>query len=292
MEILRVPSRASNAVFDVAEPSTSYEYQIVDSVDHSVIQGDVISNENSQVSITLPSDYDNEYTVTIDGEDYFVTVVRPYVNPFEKGSTASEIAEYVKNEEIARSIVDSIVDDGFYYKKKYIETVGVGSDYIPVWRKVSRVLKFYENNVLMYDAANPEDYPVSYELTADKTAIIEAYSEKINRVEGAQLIFPEAGSDLLDTKYIYRGFPKTFDYKILVSYGYNSVPKDVQRAVELLVDDIACGRMEYFQRYVTEYKTDQFQIKMNQDLLSGTGNIIVDKILSNYVRSLKTPRAL
>jgi len=292
MEILRVPARASNAIFDVSESSTSYEYSILDTIDHSVIQGTVVSDDKSQVSITMPSEYDNDYVVTVDGEDHAVTVVRPYVNPFLKASTASDIAQYVGHEEIARSIIDSIVDDGFYYKKRYLETVGIGSDYIPVWRRVNRVLKFYENNVLMYDAANPEDYPVSYELTGDKTAIMEAYNDKINRLEGAPLIFPEASSDSLDTKYIYRGFPRTFDYKILVSYGYNVIPKDVQRATELLIEDISCGRLEYYQRYITEYKTDQFQVKMNQASFSGTGNIIVDKILSNYVRSLKTPRAL
>jgi hypothetical protein len=292
MEILRLPSRAANAVIRVSEPLTSYEYTIVDDVDHSVIEGTVTSDASSDVTITLPSEYDNSYTVNIDDQELFFTVSRPYVDPFTKATAASDVAEYAKNEEIARAIIDSIITDGFYYKKRFIQTVGIGAGYIPVWKKVRKVLKLYENNVLMFDAANPEDYPISYGLTADKTAIIENYDDKINRLEGAQLIFPDASSDFLDTKYIYRGFPRTFDYRILVSLGYVSVPSDIVKATELLVDDIVCGRMEYFQRYITEYRTDQYQIKMAPGMLSGTGNIVVDKILSKYATDLKSPGVL
>jgi hypothetical protein len=292
MDILRVPSRATNVVINVSDPSTEYEYTILDDVDHSIIEGTVTSDSNSKVTITLPSEYDNSYTVTVDGEEHFLNVTRPYVDPTTKGTTASEIAEYSKNEEIARAIIDSIVDDGFYYRKRYIETVGLGSDYIPVWKRAQKVLRLYENNVLMYDALNPEDYAIVYTLTSDKSAIIQAYSDRINRAEGAQLIFPEAASDLLDTQYIYRGFPRTFDYRILITHGYKTVPSEIARATELLVDDIACGKMEYYQRYITEYRTDQYQVKMNQAALSGTGNIIVDKILSNYARPFKTPGVL
>ena len=292
MDILRVPSRATNATIDVSDPNTSYEYTILDDVDHSIIEGTVTSDSNSKVIITLPSEYDNSYTVTVDDEEHYFNVVRPYVDPTTKATTASDIAEYSKNEEIARAIIDSIVDDGFYYKKKYIETVGIGSDYIPVWKKVKKVLRLYENNVLMYDALNPEDYPTAYALTSDKSAIVQVYNDRINRSEGAQLIFPEAASDLLDTHYIYRGFPRTFDYRILVTYGYQTIPSEIARATELLIDDIACGRMDYYQRYITDYKTDQFQVKMSQAALSGTGNIVVDKILSNYARPFKTPGVL
>jgi hypothetical protein len=292
MEILRIPSKAANAVVRVSYPLTSYEYLITDDVDHSIIEGTVVSDDNSEVTITLPSEYDNSYTVTVDDQDHYFTVVRPYVDPSTKAESASDIAEYTKNEEIARAIIDSIVSDGFYYKKRFIETVGIGAGYIPVWKKVHKVLKLYENNVLMFDAANPEDYPVSYGLTGDKTAIVEVYEERINRLEGAQLIFPDASSDFLDTKYVYRSFPRTFDYRILMSFGYLSVPSDIARATELLIDDISCGRMEYFQRYVTEYKTDQYQIKMNSAMLSGTGNIVVDKILSKYTNDLKAPGVL
>lgn len=292
MEILRVPSLATNASITGLSASTEYDYSIFDDVDHSVTNGTATTDSNGKLTVTLPSEYDNSYTVTVDGDEHYFTVVRPYVDPTTKASTASDIAEYRGYEELARAIIDSIVAEGFYYQKKFIETVGLGSDYIPVWQKAKKVLKLYENNVLLYDAANPEDYSVSYSLTSDKTAIVEDTNDLVNRLEGAPNILPSGGSDILDTKYSYRGFPKTFDYRILITHGYTSIPQDIVRAAELLVEDISCGKLDYFQRYITSYNTDQFKVQMAQEALSGTGNLIVDKILSKYARFYGTPGVL
>jgi hypothetical protein len=292
MEILRVPSLATTAKISGLTASTEYSYKIVDDVDHSVIEGTATSDSSGNLNVTLPSEYDNSYTVTVNNQDYYFDVVRPYVDPTSKGITASEINEYRKHEELARAIIDSIVDDGFYYKKRYMETVGIGSDYIPVWKRVHKVLRLYENNVLMYDASNPDDYTISYELTSDKTAIIETYNETINRLEGAALMFPLASSDIYDVNYYYKGFPRSFDYRILVSEGYTSVPSDIQKATDLLVEDISCGRLDYYNRYIAEYRTDQYQIKIDQAAFSGTGNLIVDKILSKYKKPMYTPGVL
>jgi len=292
MDILRVPSLATNANITGLSSATEFEYTIVDDVDHSIIEGTATSNAAGQLTITLPSEYDNFYTVTVDNTEYYFNVVRPYVDPTTKGDTASEIREYAGHEELARAIIDSVVSEGFYYRKKFIETVGLGADYLPVWQRAQKVLKLYENNVLLYDAANPEDYVTSYSLTSDKTAIVEANEGLINRFEGAPNYLPAGGSDIIDTKYSYRGFPKTFDYKVLVSHGYTSIPSDIRKAAELLTDDIACGRMEYYQRYITGYDTDQFKVQLSQRSFSGTGNLIVDKILSNYARYYGTPGVL
>lgn len=288
MDILRVPSLATNASITGLTASTEYTYTIVDDVDHSVTEGTATSDSNGKLTVTLPHEYDGSYTVTVNDEEHYFSVVRPYVDPTTKGTTASEIAEYAGYEELARAIIDSVVADGFYYRKRYIETVGLGSDYLPVWYKVNKVLKLYENNVLLYDAANPEDYETSYSLTSDKTAIMEASTDHLNRLEGAALIMPSGGSDLLDVKYVYRGFPRSFDYRILVTHGYTTIPSDIKKAAELLIDDISCGRLEYFQRYITSYNTDQFKVQLSQQAFSGTGNVIVDKILSNYARSYGT----
>jgi hypothetical protein len=292
MDILRVPSLATNAVISGLSASREYEYTILDDVDHSVITGTTTTSSAGKLTVALPSEYDGVYTLTVDGEDHYFNVVRPYVDPTTKGSTATEIREYSGHEELARAIIDSVVAEGFYYRKRFIETVGLGSDYIPVWHKAHKVLKLYENNVLLYDASNPDDYTTSYTLTNDKTAIIEASSDELNRLESAALRLPAAASDLQDVKHIYRGFPRTFDYRILITHGYTTIPSDIKKAAELLVEDIACGKLEYYQRYITGYSTDQFKLQVSQASFSGTGNLIVDKILSNYARYYGTPGVL
>lgn len=288
MEILRVPSYTTDAVITVSSASTSYDYTITDMADQSVTTGTTTSSSASKVTISLPSEYDGSYIVNVDSTDNYVDVVRPYVDPTTKGETATEIADYTKYESIARSIIDSVIIEGFYYKKQMIETTGLGADYIPLWVNAKKVLKLYENNVLLFDAADPESYNTSYTITQDNTAIVEVYDGNINRLESARLIMPTSGSDIIDIKYVYRGFPRTFDYSVLLAVGYPNVPTDIVRAAELLTDDIACGKLDYVERYMKSYQTDQFKIGFDNRVFEGTGNLIVDKILSKYAKSIRT----
>lgn len=288
MEILRVPPYSLNAVIDVELPSTVYDYSIEDMVDHSVVVGLATSNSSSKISIPMPTKYDNTYLISVAGEEYFVEVVRPYVDPNTKGTTASEVAEYAKNEELARAIIDSIVIDGFYYRKKIYETTGLGADYLPVWMDAKKVLKVYENNTLVFDLENEEDYTTKYEMTADKFAVQEKTIDTFNRSEGAPNMLPAAASDNLDLSFTYRGFPRGFDYKLLLEVGYKNIPSDIVRATEMLVEDISCGKMDYYKRYISDYNTDQFKLKLDARAFEGTGNILVDKILSKYTKSIRT----
>lgn len=165
---------------------------------------------------------------------------------------------------------------------------GVGADYLPMWLNVKKLNRLYENNVLVYDAANPSTDNVNYKLTDDKTAVTIDYDDQINRSESADLVLPQAMSDLWDMKFGYRGFAKTFDYVLHLEVGYKRVPSEIVRAATLLVDDIKCNRLEYAERYIDGYNTDQFKIKFDGRVFEGTGNMIVDKILSKYAKSIRT----
>jgi hypothetical protein len=246
-------------------------------ITHSVNTGDVITT-------TIPSKYDGSYRVEIKSPteellDETFEVVRPYVNPSDLGETASEIAEYTKYEEIARAVIDSVIPEGFYYKKRTLEVVGLGADYIPLWWEAKRILAVYENNELVTDR--------TYEITRDKTAITEVSADRVNRNEQAPLILPAAGSDLVDANLPpLRGFPNGYDYKFVLEVGYPTVPSDIVRAATLLIDDIKCGRNDYYQRYISAYNTDQFRLQFDSRVFEGTGNIVVDKILSKYAKSI------
>jgi hypothetical protein len=288
MEILRVPSYSSIVSIDVSEPGFEYDYEIEDMADLSVTSGSATSDSNSKISIELPYEYDGLYRVSVDNEENIFEIVRPYVDPNTKGTTASEIAEYARHEELARAIIDSIVTQGFYYRKGVIQTSGVGTDYLPVWHDAKKVLKVYENNVLIYDNENASLYSRNFEITKDKTAIIESAVGSVNRSEGASLLIPIASSDQDVIEYYSRGFARTADYIVVVEEGYKKIPGDIVRATELLVEDISCGKLEYYKRYVQDYNTDQFKLRFNDAAFEGTGNIIVDKILSKYLKTIQT----
>ena len=276
-----------------AQPKITTTVQVWNSSSHRLVmvQANVLKNQNSPLysAFILSEPYleAKEVKEYLDGllqtldqtvfEDNF-TYVRPYVDPSTKGSTASEIATYALNEEIARAVIDSIVIEGFYYKRKVLHFTGTGADYLPIWDDVKKILAVYENNKLVEDR--------QYEVSSDKTAIIEKSSDNINRAESSPLVLPAAASDSLDPQFVYRGFGKTWDYLVTVEYGHTSVPSDIVRATEMLIHDIECGKLDHYKRFVSSYNTDQYRIQFDKGLFEGTGNIIVDKILSKYTKSI------
>jgi hypothetical protein len=266
---------------------------ITDLADLSSTTQTVTDNAAYVWTITLSGKYDSDYRVVITDasgdvlQDETYQVRRPYLDPNTLADTASDIAAKTVNEELARAIVDSVIPQGFYYKKTTFETTGLGADYLPLWVDAKKILQVYENNVLVYDASNPTAYVRNFEITKDKTAITQTYTGELNRSESADLILPAGSTDYLDLNFgIWGGFPKTYDYRIVVESGYTSVPSDIARAVSLLITDIECGQLDYYKRYVTAYNTDQYKLQFDKRSFEGTGNILVDKILSKYAKSI------
>lgn len=292
MEILRVSPYAEvpvNFTIPAGIVESDITVTITDMADLSISTSTFTESSSQEViEISLPGKYDSTYRVEIFADlgtadelilqDETYEIVRPYVDPSTKATTASDIAAYAANEEVARAIIDSIIPDGFYYKKKVLHFEGSGSDYLPIWDDVKKVLSVYENNMLVEDR--------QYEVSPDKTAIIEKSTDNVNRAESAPLVLPAASSDSLDPQFIYRGFGKTWDYRITVEHGYTTVPSDIVRATEMLVHDIECGKLDYYKRFISSYNTDQYRIQFDKGLFEGTGNIIVDKILSKYAKSI------
>ena len=292
MEILRVSPYAEvpvNFVIPAGVASSDITVTITDMADLSISTSTFSDSSSGEVlEISLPGKYDSSYRVEIVADlgtsdevvlqDETYEIFRPYVDPSTKATTATDIAAYALNEEIARAVIDSIVPDGFYYRKKVLHFTGTGSDYLPIWDDVKKVLTVYENNKLVEDR--------QFEVTSDKTAIVEKSTDNINRAESAPLVLPAASSDSLDPQFVYRGFGNTWDYRITVEHGYTTVPSDIVRATEMLIHDIECGKLDYYKRYVKNYSTDQFKIEYDKEIFSGTGNIIVDKILSNYTNKI------
>jgi len=287
MQILRVPPYDLSVTLDVSSANVVYNYTVVDMADFSEVIGVATSDAFKKVVIPISSKYDTQYKVTVDGEDTYVDVVRPYVNPNEHGNTASEIAAYAEHEELARAIIDSICDVEFYFKKRIIETTGLGVDYIPVWVDAKDVIKVYENNVLLYDASDLENSVTIFELIQDGSAITMQYNDAINRDESARILLPASPTDIAELDYSARGFPKGWDYRITFEVGYHKVPQDIKRATELLIHDIDCGKLDYYKRYIGAYNTDQFRIQFDKAVFEGTGNLIVDKILDKYRKPIE-----
>lgn len=323
MNILRLPPYPLSVTYSVPDASADYVIVIKDEDrDVVIVEESIQSTIDSKIIFTLPdyfSKYDSYYDLSVyedNGTESYgdiviednLTIERPYIDPSSLGTTASEIAEYVEYEALARAIIDSITD-GFYYEVDYVETVGQGTDYMPIWDRVYKILKVYENAELVYDVDN-ENGPAlgswNYLITKDKTAITKdpvVSVDSINRSERKRARLPLAASDSIfmfdtedsgNTLTVQPGvvFEEGSDYIFLLETGYKVVPSDIQDAVKMLINDIKCGKLDYHKRYVTSYSTDQFRIQFDKGSFDGTGNILVDKILDKYITNVKQPGVL
>lgn len=322
MQILRLPPYPLSVTYSVPDPNTSYVFVIEDVENQDVFREEVRSTAGSKITLELPpsfSKYDKSYHLAVYEEvsnnvlaeepvvEDNLDIARPYIDPKTLGTTASEIAKYTEYENIARTIIDNVTG-GFYNKKVYIEVVGEGTDYIPVWSRINKILSVYENAELVYDSSleTPALGEYHFVITKDKTAITKDpvyYTDAINRAEKMPPRISVAPSDsfaMFDTEdsgntYTVHGsvgFREGHNYIFQIESGYRVVPNDIQDAVKMLINDIDCGKLDYYKRYVKSYRTDQFQIEYDKSMLEGTGNILVDKILSKYIISTIGPRML
>jgi hypothetical protein len=328
MQILRLPPYPLTISYDVPLPNTDYILVINESSRNvNDVTESIVSTAGAKLEYTLPdlfNSYDESYYLAIyeDVEglpgDIVVEdnleIMRPYVNPTTLATTvgsgtATEINDYIKYEGLARAIIDSIVPGGFYYERSWYETNGNGTDYLPIWDRVYKIVNGYENNELVWDTdSDPQALGQwNYLLTKDKTAIIKEWNQQMTdsyiRAVGTPKGVPLGESDsiyLYDTEdstvtlAVAPGvtFPVTFNYLFSLETGYKVVPYDIQDATMMLIDDIKCGKMEYHKRYILDYSTDQYKIKIDKSALDGTGNILVDKIIQKYITNFGTPGVL
>lgn len=303
MEVMRVPPYPLTTTWTL--PLANYEYivYIEDLVDHSVEEIELSSDENYKLVYELPLSkiqFDRKFLIRFyDAEHEHILyeenldIIRPYVDPATLGTTASEIAEYKQLELVARSIIDTEITDGFYNSKHIVQKVGDGSDYMSVWEDANKVLKVYENNILVYDIDNPSANQYSFALTLDNSAIIKTTTDAFNRVEqGVINLRPAYGDLALVGSARSVDFPRGVDYIFVLDVGYKTVPADVEYATTLLIEDLKCGKLDYYKRYVESYNTDQFRLQFNKGLFDGTGNLIVDKILAKYKINIPKPGAI
>jgi hypothetical protein len=302
MEILRVPpydTIAVNFVVPSGYTNVNIYARVTDMADLSVQDLEFLSSDTGDdIEISLPGRYDNNYRVELfkivsETEvliyEEFYELIRPYVDPNTLGTTASEIAEYTMLELVTRSIIDTFVTEGFYNKKITVVGTGNGSDYFPLWDRAYRIFKVYENNELVYDRSTPDLNEYEYVITADKTAIQKTYVGQLNRYESTGTNLISGRGDLGYYGYEGTGFPSRYDYTVVVDQGYLTVPADIEYATKLLIEDLKCGKLDYYKRYVTAYNTDQFRIQFDKTMFNGTGNFLVDKILEKYVKTITKP---
>lgn len=296
---------------------TDYVICILDDHTQDLFEIPVTSDSNGDISVSLPnylSRYDDEYRgeiyisegvnedgSTIRGDLIWIdtiTIMRPYIDPDLLAETEEELAEITQYEAIARAMINSITG-GFMYKRETIETVGQGADYLSLPYRLNKILQVYENNVKVYDSVDTTFTNIKeYIISPDFATITVTSSEAWDRRQSRDVTPSLPGSDsftlyntndspnLIQYKTGLPIFYKDYDYVVIAEAGWPIIPQDIKQAATLIINDLKCNNIPYINSYISDYKSDQFSLKFDPTVFKDTGNRIVDKILSAYVRPI------
>lgn len=313
------------------EADTDYVLAILDDHATDLVEISITSDEEGVLTTPLPqyfSRYDDEYR----GEIYVktgentdgsairgdlvwidtITIMRPYIDPDLLADMPDDTADAKMYEAVARAIINSITG-GFMYKRETVETTGLGADYLAVPFRLNKIVKVYENGVLVYDAepVDPNWTNVrEYYISPDKGAITvniptvsgvnRHQSKQVRGRFGASDSFtlyntndsPNFSETVYDTKSFVdmtgnsAMFPDGWDYTVIIEAGWPVIPQDIKQATLLIINDLKCNNIPYINSYIKDYESDQFTLKFDDRVFKDTGNRIADKILSAYVRPI------
>jgi hypothetical protein len=73
-------------------------------------------------------------------------------------------------------------------------------------------------------------------------------------------------------------------YTVTGDWGYEDVPFNVKEAALILIEDNICPDSEYRDRYIDGVKTADYQYTYTPNAFRGTGSVIADQLLSDYIR--------
>lgn len=280
MEILRLKDTTSiQATFTVPSASTVYFLEYDDLLTGASFSASATSNVAKSITFTLNDRYltyaGNLEANVFDGSNDVVIstgidVIKPYCDIKSLRDKLNLTNAQAENaERIARMIIESEAGS-FQFVREQREFYGMGMDYLPINDNIVKLYYIWENGELVYDYEDPDLQ--EYQISKDKSSIVPSDPER-NKME-YKVVWRD--------RYYQDAFEDGYDYLVDADFGYKVVPSNIQEACEILVQDIVSDNMKYYNRNIIEFDNLEFRIKFADGTASGTGNLLVDKLLSKY----------
>lgn len=210
-----------------------------------------------------------------------VSLVRPYASVARIKELAEIDTAIVGDDDLeklerrARLAINSYVGFDFYKKNITLEVYGNNTDVLTIHDNILRIDNIYEDDLLIYNRHDDDSaigYPVQISFSKNRIKIV-------NTLTNNKEIFESPKFSVFD----YRGvFKKDYSYKVNGVFGFDYIPADVEEATALLVDYYLCNDYNIRNKGIAELKNDSYSLKYGPNGFTGTGNIMVDGLLSNY----------
>lgn len=218
----------------------------------------------------------------------YLSIIRPYATPTRIRSIAdidSSVTDTTlkKLERRARLTIDSIIKISFTKTYKSVVAYGNNSDVLMMPEPIIRIDKIYEDDILVYDSVstasvNEFDFPLEKSVSRFRIKAVNSDNEDERRMLESPdyAILPYSGI-----------FKKDYQYHVVGVFGYSYVPSKIEEATSLLVEDYLCNDSNIRNKNIETLKTDSYDIKYGSNFAAGTGNLIVDRLLSDYYYEIK-----
>ena len=216
-----------------------------------------------------------------------ISLVRPYVTADELASelgltivtgTPSDTSEVKRStlerwERQARMFINSKIDDKIRLKYKTVTVVGQDTDILYLdGNRIESFDKITKDDEVIYDKQEEIDL-LGYTFEISKSKLqLKPVAIGTNIDEGKSVVA------IYDPGYFERGSI----YNVRGEYGWKNVPEELREATIILVDDIRCNDWSYRNKGLKSVKNDSFDLQYNDIIFSGTGNILVDSLISEF----------
>lgn len=292
IEYLRSDNNPLTISYTASSYASNIYFEIYDLDTNEFIQGGKGINSSSSIfNITLNSDstaYDRnlkiEYVSTSASgafnEIQYVSLMRPYaiwqrIEQLADIPSGTSSATLIKLERRARLTINSFLGFNFYKEKRMVTVYGNNTDILTLPDQIYRIDNIYEDDILVYERDNDLkqlDYPIEIGPSSNRIKIVSTSSEQKEILE-----FPKFSI------FYYDGiFRKDYSYKIDGVWGWDYIPAEIEQASALLVSDYLCNDFNIRNKNISQLTNDSYDIKYGPDVTKGTGNLLVDNLLSIY----------
>lgn len=292
IEYLRQDNNPLTITYTASSYATNVFFEIYDLDTEEFVQGGAGVNTGSYTyNITLNTDstaYDRnikiEYVTTATdgayGEVQYASLMRPYATPARIRQLAdidSSVTDetLTKLEKKARLFINGYLGMNFYKEKRSIVAYGNNTDILNLPDFAVRVDEIYEDDlkIYQYDSSTYElEYPIEITDSKNRIKIVNSPEKNTEIME-----FPKF------SVFYYEGvFKKDYSYRLEGIFGWEYIPADVEMATALIVEDYLCNDFNVRNKNIGQLSNDSYEIKYGGDFATGTGNLLVDNLLSYY----------
>lgn len=310
-EYLTTEGDGLTITYDAPATTDSVVYTITDlDLDEVLFADEATKNNDDLYEFELSSDickYDRKLRIGIEILDYGtpsgassvgsngsyttdfidISLVRPYVTADELADelgltivtgTPADTSEVKRStlerwERQARMFINSKIDEKIRLQYKTVTVVGENTDVLYLdGNRIESYDKITKDDEVVYDTQEDIDL-LNYTLVISKSKLqLKPFLSGYNLDEGVAM------AALADPGYFERGSI----YSVRGEYGWKNVPESIREATIILVDDMRCNDWSYRNKGLKSVKNDSFDIEYIDSIFAGTGNLLVDSLLSEF----------